>query len=61
MACKETAEDIDRICCEAMAKVCGTVPIACECALTYRWVKDAEAVFDDRGALVPWGERDPVG
>ena len=53
-ACKETAEDIDRICRESMAEVCGTVPIACEYALTYRWVKDAEAIFDEAGELQPW-------
>ena len=58
MACKQTAEDIDRICCESMAKVCGTVPIECEYALTYRWLKDAEAVYDEHGELQVWKPED---
>jgi len=49
-----TAQNIDRICCEAMKRVCGTVPIECEYALTYRWDKRAEAVFDADGELQAW-------
>jgi hypothetical protein len=34
--------------------VTGTVPIECEYSLSERWSKDAVAVFDDDGHLLPW-------
>ena len=40
-----------------MEQVTGTVPVACEYSLSYRWSKDAEAVWDEDGKLVPWGEK----
>jgi len=50
----EAAKKIDRILCEAMEQLTGSVPIACEYALADRWYKGAEAVFDDRGRLKRW-------
>ena len=50
------AKRIDEICCRSMEQVTGTVPIECEYALSYRWSKDAEAVWDEDGRLVPFGE-----
>ena len=50
----EDAKRIDRILCESMAQLTGTIPIACEYALSDRWYKAAEAVFDDQGRLCRW-------
>ena len=44
---------IDEICCRSMEQVTGNVPIACEYALSHRWSKQAKAVFDDNGCLIP--------
>jgi DNA polymerase I-like protein with 3'-5' exonuclease and polymerase domains len=48
------AELIDGILCEAMQRLTGSIPIACEYALTDRWRKEAEAVFDADGKLQLW-------
>ena len=48
------AKRIDRICCDSMETVTGTVPIQCEYALSHNWSKDAEAVWDENGRLIPW-------
>ena len=53
------ARRINRICCRSMERVTGDVPIACEYAVTRRWSKDAEAVFDAHGRLVPWEPNSP--
>lgn len=47
---------IDQICCRSMEQVTGDVPIECEYAVSYCWSKDAEAVWDNDGRLVPWGD-----
>ena len=47
------AQRIDRIMCESMESVTGTVPVACEYALSTRWYKEAAAVFEN-DVLVPW-------
>ncbi len=48
------AARIDRILCDAMQKLTGSVPIACEYALSDRWYKEAEAVVDEDGRLQRW-------
>lgn len=48
------AAEIDRILCESMEQLTGTIPIACEYSLADRWYKQAEAAFDDNGILQPW-------
>ena len=48
------ARRIDRMMCQAMQELTGTVPIECEHALMERWYKQAEAVYDAEGKLVPW-------
>lgn len=48
------AEAINRILCESMERLTGSIPIACEYSLTDHWNKQAEAVFDDRGQLRLW-------
>ncbi len=48
------AEEIDRILCESMGRLTGTIRIACEYALTDRWYKQAEAVFDTDESLKIW-------
>lgn len=45
---------IDRILCNAMKGLTGSVPIACEYALSDRWYKEAAAVFDENGRLQRW-------
>jgi DNA polymerase I-like protein with 3'-5' exonuclease and polymerase domains len=50
----EEARRIDRILCDSMQQLTGSIPIACEYALSDRWYKQAEAVFDDNGKLQLW-------
>ena len=50
----EAASRIDRILCESMEELTGSVPISCEYALSDRWYKAAEAVFDEEGKLQQW-------
>ena len=45
---------IDKIMCDAMKEVTGSVPVQCEAVLTTRWSKDAKPVHDDQGRLIPW-------
>jgi DNA polymerase I-like protein with 3'-5' exonuclease and polymerase domains len=54
----EEASRIDRILCESMERLSGSVPISCEYALSERWYKEAEAVFDDRKKLRLWKPRE---
>ncbi len=49
------ARKIDEICCAAMRRVTGDVPICCgPPALMGHWAKDAEAVYDGQGRLRLW-------
>jgi DNA polymerase I-like protein with 3'-5' exonuclease and polymerase domains len=48
------AQHIDHICCQAMQQLVGDIPIACEYALADRWYKQAAAVWDTAGNLIPW-------
>ncbi|WP_197231531.1 DNA polymerase [Novipirellula artificiosorum] len=50
----EHARTIDRILCESMEELTGDIPVACQYALTDRWHKDAEAVYDTQGRLLVW-------
>jgi hypothetical protein len=54
----EAAKRIDRILCESMEQLTGTIPVACEYALSDRWYKAAEAVSDDQGRLCLWTPKD---
>lgn len=54
----EEAFRINRILCESMEQLSGSVPIACEYALSNRWYKEAEAVFDDKKKLRLWKPRE---
>lgn len=54
----EEAKRIDLILCESMQQLTGSIPIACEYALSERWYKQAEAVFDDQGRLCLWKPKD---
>ncbi|TWU42928.1 hypothetical protein Q31b_19610 [Novipirellula aureliae] len=48
------AEDISRICSESMQPFVPGIPVPCEYALTERWYKGAEAVYDEAGRLQVW-------
>jgi hypothetical protein len=48
------AQDIPRICSEAMQPFVPGIPVPTEFALTERWHKGAEAVFNDAGQLQVW-------
>jgi DNA polymerase I-like protein with 3'-5' exonuclease and polymerase domains len=48
------AERINTICCSSMQQLVGTIPIACEYSLADRWYKQATAVRDSGGKLIPW-------
>lgn len=50
----KAAEEIPRICSEAMQPFVPGIPVPCEFALTERWYKQAEAVFNDAGQLQIW-------
>ena len=52
--CTAEAVKIEHICCEAMQRLVGDIPVRCEYALMDRWYKEAEAVFDDKGKLQIW-------
>lgn len=52
----EEARRIDQILCDSMQQFTGSIPIACEYALSDRWYKQAEAVFDDQGRLCLWNQ-----
>ena len=53
----EAAKRIDRILCETMEELAGSIPIACEFALSDRWYKAAEAVFNSLGELQKWNPK----
>ncbi|MCP4886224.1 MAG: hypothetical protein GY904_06375, partial [Planctomycetaceae bacterium] len=48
------AQEIARICSESMQPFVPGIPVPCEYALTERWHKGAEAVFDETGKLQIW-------
>jgi DNA polymerase I-like protein with 3'-5' exonuclease and polymerase domains len=50
----QAAADIQRICSGSMQPFVPGIPVPCECALTERWDKRAEAVRDDAGRLQVW-------
>lgn len=53
----EQAKRINSILCETMQELTGSIPIACEFALSNRWFKAAEAVFDGSGKLQLWNPK----
>lgn len=54
----EEASRVESILCDSMQQLCGSVPIACEYALSERWYKGAEGVFDDKKKLRLWKPRE---
>jgi DNA polymerase I-like protein with 3'-5' exonuclease and polymerase domains len=48
------AGHVEHICCQAMQQLVGTIPVECEYALAERWYKQATAVRDPDGKLIPW-------
>ncbi len=54
----EESRRIDRVLCDSMQQLTGSIPIACEYALSDRWYKQAEAVFDNQGRLSLWTPKD---
>ena len=50
----EVVADINRICCESMAQFVPGIPVTCEYAVSRRWSKKAEAVYDDSNRLLEW-------
>lgn len=50
----DAAQRVGYIMKQAMQKFCPDIPIECEPALAYCWEKDAEAVYDANGKLIPW-------
>lgn len=56
---RDVAEDISRIMIESMRKVCPDVAIRTEYAVMRRWRKDAKAVYDENGRLMPFEETNP--
>jgi hypothetical protein len=48
------AKHVEHICCQAMQQLVGDIPIECEYALANRWYKQATAVRDITGRLIPW-------
>ena len=50
----QTAKEVKRICCETMAEFTPGVQIDAEYALSDCWSKQAEAVYDEDGKLIPW-------
>ena len=53
---RDVAEDISRIMIEAMRRVCPDVAIRTEYAVMRRWRKDAKAVYDGEGRLIPYDD-----
>ncbi|QGJ68585.1 Hypothetical protein PBC10988_2460 [Planctomycetales bacterium 10988] len=51
---KQQAEKIKQLMIEGMREVILDLPIEVEYAAMRRWYKDAEAVYDEQGRLVPW-------
>jgi hypothetical protein len=47
------AQTVERILVDAMASVCGDIPIRCEYALCLRWSKQLKATYNARGELIP--------
>ena len=50
----QAAQEIPRLCSAAMQPFVPGIPVPCEFALTERWDKRAEAVYDDAGRLQVW-------
>lgn len=48
------AKMVERIVCESMQELNGTIPIGCSYSLSRFWSKEAAAVFDERGQLCVW-------
>ena len=57
--CREAADDISRIMVESMRLVCPDVAIRTEYAVMRRWSKDAKAVYDKDGRLLPYEDAAP--
>jgi DNA polymerase I-like protein with 3'-5' exonuclease and polymerase domains len=58
-----TAEvkDIQNVICQSMRELTGPIPISCSAAVSYVWSKNAKAVFDSQGEIIPWELRyDPT-
>lgn len=51
---RDVAEGISRIMVDSMRLVCSDVEIRTEYAAMKRWQKDAKAVYDERGRLIPF-------
>ena len=47
-------EIVDRIMVDAMEKLTPDVKARTESVMMRRWYKEAEAVYDDNGKLIPW-------
>lgn len=50
----EEPKRINSIICEAMQRVCGTIPIEAEGARMKRWYKGAKPVYGEQGELLIW-------
>jgi hypothetical protein len=51
---RAAAEDISRIMIDSMRLVCPDVAIRTEYAVMKRWCKNAKAVYDEGGRLIPF-------
>lgn len=48
------AQRVNKICCDSMQQLTGTVPIECEYAVATCWSKRAELLYDDAGKIRVW-------
>jgi len=51
----------ERIVCEAMQELNGTIPISCSFALSRFWSKDAKSVYDAKGQISVWNPEECGG
>ena len=51
---KNVLRDIERVVCEWMSFVCGTVPIAAQDCWMKRWFKNAKPIGSHAGELLIW-------
>ena len=52
------AQELEKVMVEAGELLCPEVPFRASPALMRRWSKDAEAVYNSAGDLIPWEDAD---
>lgn len=57
----DEVKEIQSIICQSMQELTGPIPISCSASVSHVWSKNAKAVFNSQGDIIPWEMRyDPT-